>query len=224
AEYLSEVVEDEEELAMLRSSVEAILEGGRRLQNMIEKFLLLADIQQRQELPDRVQAIRLNELVQTTVTDYAGRAEEVGLTLLPSLSREDVVVLGDVHYLQSALKYLLDNALLYRRPDSARVWVSVETDENQDYMGIRVEDEGPGIPEEHLDRLRQPFEQVDRTSRTTPGAGLSLAVVHHIARLHGGYLQIESALGEGSAFTLWLPKPFNSARVGVVSGEGEVGG
>lgn len=221
AEYLAEVMEDEEELAMLRSSVEAILEGGHRLQSMIEKFLLLADIQQRQDLPDRVQLIRLNELVQTIVTSYTERAKEAGLTLLPTLSREDAVVLGDIQYLQGALKHLLDNALLYRRPDSARVWVAVETDETQDYVGLRVQDEGPGIPEEHLDRLRQPFEQVDRTSRTTPGAGLSLAVVHHIARLHGGYLQIESNVGEGSAFTLWLPRPLDSALAKISSKEQE---
>lgn len=207
AEYLAEVVEDKEDLNTFHTSVEAILEGGRRLQDLIEKFLLLADMQQRQELPDRAQYIQLGALLHPLVNHYKPLAEERGLELVLTNRIPKAVVLGDVQYLQSAIKHLLDNALLYKRPESKHVWLSLV--EQEGYIGVRVEDEGPGIPQKDLERLRKPFEQVDRTNRTTPGAGLSLALVHHIARLHGGQLQIESTVKKGSTFTLWLPKPLS---------------
>ena len=83
------------------------------------------------------------------------------------------------------------------------VWFSVEP--ASAYVGLRVRDEGRGIPPEMVERFATPFEQVDRDNRTEPGAGLSLSLIRHVAHLHGGTLEIESKYGQGSAFTLWLP-------------------
>jgi signal transduction histidine kinase len=58
---------------------------------------------------------------------------------------------------------------------------------------------------DQVKELAKPFEQPDRDSRTTSGAGISLALVRHVAGLHGGKLEIESQHGKGSSMTLWLP-------------------
>jgi len=68
-----------------------------------------------------------------------------------------------------------------------------------------VRDEGVGMTPEVVEQFARPFEQFDRDNRTQPGAGLSLALIYHIARLHGGNLEVQSELGVGSTFTLWLP-------------------
>jgi two-component system, OmpR family, phosphate regulon sensor histidine kinase PhoR len=72
---------------------------------------------------------------------------------------------------------------------------------------LGVTDTGPGIAPEHLPRLTERFYRVDRSrSRDTGGTGLGLAIVKHIAQRHGGSLQIDSVLGQGSSFTLTLPR------------------
>jgi two-component system, OmpR family, phosphate regulon sensor histidine kinase PhoR len=72
-------------------------------------------------------------------------------------------------------------------------------------IGISVSDTGPGIPREHVHRLTERFYRVNATqSRHKGGTGLGLAIVKHILNRHGGRLEISSARGEGSVFTVWL--------------------
>ena len=71
---------------------------------------------------------------------------------------------------------------------------------------MSVQDEGIGIPQEHLPRLFERFYRVDKArSRERGGTGLGLAIVKHIAQVHGGQVSVVSTLGEGSTFTLHLP-------------------
>jgi two-component system phosphate regulon sensor histidine kinase PhoR len=72
---------------------------------------------------------------------------------------------------------------------------------------IRVQDHGSGIERKHLDRIFERFYRVDKSrSRKLGGTGLGLAIVKHIVQAHGGRVSVESQIGEGSTFTLHLPK------------------
>jgi two-component system phosphate regulon sensor histidine kinase PhoR len=69
-----------------------------------------------------------------------------------------------------------------------------------------VNDTGPGVAAEHLPRLTERFYRVDRSrSRETGGTGLGLAIVKHVAQRHGGHIEVQSVLGEGSTFAIALP-------------------
>jgi two-component system phosphate regulon sensor histidine kinase PhoR len=71
---------------------------------------------------------------------------------------------------------------------------------------VRVRDQGPGIPAEHLPRLFERFYRVDKArSRKAGGTGLGLAIVKHIAQAHDGRVEVQSELGSGSTFSLHLP-------------------
>ena len=75
-----------------------------------------------------------------------------------------------------------------------------------DFLEIRVTDSGIGIPPEALEQLFRPFSQIDSgLARKFEGTGLGLAMVKLLAELHGGSVAVESAVGEGSCFTVWLP-------------------
>jgi two-component system phosphate regulon sensor histidine kinase PhoR len=72
---------------------------------------------------------------------------------------------------------------------------------------ISVQDYGIGIAQKHLPRLFERFYRVDKArSRNMGGTGLGLAIVKHIAQAHGGYVKVESKLGEGSRFSIHLPQ------------------
>ena len=73
-------------------------------------------------------------------------------------------------------------------------------------MTLSVSDTGIGISANDISRVVKPFEQIDnRFSRAHGGTGLGLPLVHGLVSLHGGRLDIESEVGKGSTFTIWLP-------------------
>jgi signal transduction histidine kinase len=81
---------------------------------------------------------------------------------------------------------------------------------------VRVEDTGPGIPAERLDAIFEPFVQVGRRGNARGGGtGLGLTISRRLARQMNGEISVESAIGTGSAFVLWLPvAPLASLRTG----------
>jgi two-component system, OmpR family, phosphate regulon sensor histidine kinase PhoR len=105
--------------------------------------------------------------------------------------------------LEQAVINLVDNAVKYS-PEGSRVEIALERP--GDELVIRVRDEGPGIPSEHLPRLFERFYRVDKArSRDLGGTGLGLAIVKHIAQVHGGRVSVESVVGRGSTFRIHLP-------------------
>lgn len=204
AELLAESPPGSVDIDTLRASTAAILEGGRRLQDMIEKFLLFANMQHRRELLDSVVHVDTLALLAEVAQHFNAAAKKSGLDFTLVSELENVFILAEPGYVRVALERLIENAIQYRRDKSTQIGLSVIAIEG--YLGLRVMDDGKGIPVGDLAALRSPFAQIDRENRVQPGAGLGLALVNNIARLHGGYLQIESEEGRGSTFTLWLPQ------------------
>src|SRR4029077_12766480 len=97
---------------------------------------------------------------------------------------------------------LASNAVRY----TTRGSVTVSLPTNGALVGVSVRDTGRGIAPEHIARIFDRFFLMDQSrSRALGGTGLGLAIARLLARLQGGQIAVESALGEGSTFTLWLP-------------------
>jgi two-component system, chemotaxis family, CheB/CheR fusion protein len=93
--------------------------------------------------------------------------------------------------------------------------VEVELDVNQQAVDFHVRDHGPGIPRDQLERIFDPFVRLDTsTSRARGGSGLGLAISRRFARLLGGDVIVESVVGEGSSFTLRLPRKSGDSTEG----------
>lgn len=124
---------------------------------------------------------------------------------------------GDSQYLTQMITNLVENAIKYTQGPERRVRVETGWDQSQDkaMAWVRVEDNGPGIPAEHLPHLFDRFYQVDKVrSRNheatqeegaSTGIGLGLSIVQWIAQAHGGEVTVESQVGKGSSFTIKIP-------------------
>jgi signal transduction histidine kinase len=203
AEYLLETIGQGVALEELRESAAAILDGGHRLQRLIEGFLLLAELQSYHLKPEDMRDMNAHSLWRSMVVEFQTQVTDSNLRATLAEQNRTAVISGNANLLQEALRRLMDNAIRYRRPESQQIRLSVKS--IQPYIGLSIADDGVGMSSEQLKELAKPFEQVDRDNRTAPGAGISLAVIRHIAILHGGKLEITSIPNKGSEFTLWLP-------------------
>jgi len=100
-----------------------------------------------------------------------------------------------------ALRELIDNAKRHT-PHGGRITIGAKT--QQQYVAITVQDNGDGIPPNHLPHIFETFWRAD-DAHTTPGLGLGLSITQRIIEKHGGYIEVESILGQGTTFTVWLP-------------------
>ncbi len=116
----------------------------------------------------------------------------------------DCTISGDRFQILSAVGNLVDNAIKYSE-DGGEVTISVKP--GDDEVIIEVVDHGIGIPVASLDRIFERFYRVDRArSRDTGGTGLGLSIVRHVVTNHGGEVNVRSREGEGSTFSLSLPR------------------
>jgi two-component system phosphate regulon sensor histidine kinase PhoR len=114
---------------------------------------------------------------------------------------------GDRDQLVQVFTNLIENAIKYGGAKPlVRLGLAKPDDRYPRMAGITVADNGGGIPREHLHRLTERFYRVNvKQSREKGGTGLGLAIVKHILTRHGGEIEIDSSLGAGSRFTVWLP-------------------
>jgi signal transduction histidine kinase len=135
--------------------------------------------------------------------------------VLSQLERDDRrIVVGfepalatvDVPKVERLVESLVVNADRHT-PRGTTTWVRVRPADHAGVAGVllEVEDDGPGIPEEQLAKVLEPFDQSPGTVAHAPGAGLGLSLVAQIARLHGGHVDVGRRPGGGAAFHVWLP-------------------
>ena len=115
-----------------------------------------------------------------------------------------VVVEGDSQRLSQVLTNFVDNAIKYGI-DKGVIEVTLKPSKLNKRVIISIEDNGPGIDEEHLNRIFERFYRIDKSrSRETGGTGLGLAIVKHILEAHDSKIDVKSQLGKGTKFTFAL--------------------
>lgn len=183
-------------------------EQAARMQRLIGDLLSLSKI----EISEHSQPkdiIKLAPLLGQVAMGMAPVFESQGAVLVMDASVDMPDIPGDADQLVQIFTNLLDNALKYGKAGGKiRLTASVSFDTRFPSGGvmISVSDEGAGIPREHIPRLTERFYRVDKgRSRTVGGTGLGLAIVKHVVNRHRGRLMIDSEVGQGTVFTVWLP-------------------
>jgi two-component system sensor histidine kinase SenX3 len=137
----------------------------------------------------------------------------VDITVMDAANRNIAVVtggttglhiFGNEEQVSAAVTNLIANAVTYSEADST---VLVSTKAGDDMVEISVVDQGIGIPNAELERIFERFYRIDPARhRSTGGTGLGLSIVKHVAATHGGDVRVWSLEGQGSTFTLALPR------------------
>jgi two-component system phosphate regulon sensor histidine kinase PhoR len=178
-------------------------EQADRMRRLVDDLLMLSRIEQHEHArPDA--AVDLGRVLRSVLDllqlKAASRSVRIELDLDPALPR----AVGDSDELTIVFQNLVDNAVKYARPGTA-VRIAARP-LGEDRVAVAVADEGDGIPAAHLPRLTERFYRVDAArSRQLGGTGLGLAIVKHVVNRHRGRLDIQSAPGKGSVFTVVLP-------------------
>ena len=206
AESLVEILEEDPEQA--RFFAEQLKNETERLAQLITDLLDLARLESEEGIPNPtpVDVRRVLMLVLSRLRP-AARQKNITLSWKRSRSADLYTVRGDETQLISMFTNLVDNAVKYTSPGGS---VEVAAESNESKVVVGVLDTGIGIPEEKLSRIFERFYRVDKArSKKTGGTGLGLSIVRHVAENHGGYVTVESVLGEGSTFTVCLPRDSN---------------
>ena len=198
-----------------RGFLDAILDGTGRMRRLVDDFLDVAMIES-----GRLELARAPATLRET-TDAATRvvgvvAAKKGVALDVSVLHGECSMQVDQPKLEQVLINLLGNAVEHS-PAGSRVELQVTAEDGN--AVFRVTDQGSGIPPEKLERLFEAFERAG--TRKTAGersVGLGLTIAKRIVEAHGGTIDVESRVGEGSVFTVTVPGN-GGERDGCASGE-----
>jgi len=187
-----------------KQALETMHDSAARTSRLATQLLSLGRLQH--SMGDATKAVNLIELVRQTVMDWAerdiARHHDLGLSTMPECP---VSIHGEPWMLREMIGNLIDNALRYT-PTGTEITVGLVC--RNEMATLSVEDNGPGVREDLLERLHHPFERGGR--QDTEGSGLGLAIVDSVARRHHASLELRSPAGEG----LWIGIHFPMQSVG----------
>jgi signal transduction histidine kinase len=207
-------------LHIIRGNLEGILDGvytpdGTHIANTLDETRLLSRLVDDLQTLSLAEAGRLDlvfepvelaELIADVRTSFSGQAENQGIDLVADLpeSAGFLRIDGDHERLQQVLGNLVANALRYTSPGGT---IRIGALPAADGAILTVEDTGAGIPAEDLPHIFDRFWKGDRSRTRLPGAGsgLGLAIAKQLVRAHGGTIEVRSAPGAGTRFTIRLP-------------------
>jgi len=180
---------------------ELIHESGGHLLELINDVLDMSKIEaERFEL--NLEVFDARDAVNAVLRLMRGQADRAGVQLRGLIPREPMEVSADRRALKQIALNLISNALKFT-PKGGSVTVTLGGDERD--LELIVADTGAGIAPEDLARLGRPYEQAGDTGMRIQGTGLGLSLVRAFAALHGGEMQLESTLGEGTTAIVRMP-------------------
>jgi two-component system OmpR family sensor kinase len=190
------------------STLRAIADETARMRRLVNDLLLLA------QADAGLKLYRLPVEVDTLLLEVYRQAQGLAQGVTVRLGAEDQAsVSGDADRLRQLLLNLVDNALKHAPAGSGEVTLTLRR--SGGWVQVGVEDNGAGIPPEDLPHIFERFYRADPSRSRPGGSGLGLAIAKWVAEAHGGRIEVESQVGRGSTFTVWLPELTPSPQPGL---------
>jgi len=191
-----------------REQLAVVRRNANHLLSLINDILDISRIEAgRAELSP--EEFSLDDLVREVVETLSPAASEKGLELLPEVP-EGITLFSDKRRMKQVLINLVSNAVKFTDQGSVKITARIPGDDN---LEVRVIDTGAGIKQEDMDRLFQPFQQVDISlTKKHEGTGLGLYLTKKLTDLLGGAISAKSEYGKGSEFTFTLPLQYREEQ------------
>ncbi|QDT10012.1 sensor histidine kinase [Planctomycetes bacterium K23_9] len=195
-------LEEDLEVEQQKEFCNVIVSEANRLGRLVDQLLTVGQMEAGSMVAVRNE-LEMLPMVQYSWDQMTATAEKKSQSLLTDFAAKLPTVFGDREKLQAALVNLVGNAVKYT-PDGGEIIVRCGHDD--EWIRVSVQDNGPGIPADEQSKV---FDKFYRGSNTVDlderGNGLGLAFTREVARMHGGDIDLESTIGEGSTFTMRLP-------------------
>ncbi|MBO5170060.1 MAG: HAMP domain-containing histidine kinase [Oscillospiraceae bacterium] len=182
-----------------RDCLDALEGQTRKLQSLIEALVKTSRLESGVIALHPVPA-NLLPVLESAIAQLAPKAAAKDISI--AMEALDAEAVFDPKWTEEAVYNLLDNAVKYSPPGGS---VTVSTSVYPMFSAIHIRDTGPGIPEEEQSRVFQRFYRGAK-HKDEEGVGIGLYLVRQIAQGQGGYVKVSSQMGEGSTFSLYLPR------------------
>ncbi len=178
--------------------------SGHRLMGTLKAILDLADLEATRS-KIKIQDIFIENFINDCLQHFSPTASEKGLYLITEYT-EGLYVKADEVLLQLILNNLIENAIKFTRKGGITVETDIDHSGNEHACVIRIKDTGIGIPDDQFEMIFHEFRQISEGyNRSYEGTGLGLTLALKMAEMLEGKITVESELGLGSIFSLWLP-------------------
>jgi two-component system sensor histidine kinase CreC len=174
-------------------------EAGR-IQDLVDRMLELSELETRQTLRSE-ETLTLGSLVKTVLESKNPILSRKGIHLMLEVD-ERVRITGDAFFLHQALSNLIQNSIDFSMPGD---WITISSRIEQGRLFLRVDDEGPGIPDHYREKVFDKFFSLQRPDTGKKSTGLGLNFVREVAGLHGGDIRLENLPEKGLRAVLSLP-------------------
>ena len=191
----------EEYESLVKSSKEEI----DRLSQLTKNLLFLAKMDYQKNLPER-KMVDLPDVIQSVIIKLKPKSEIKNVRINFKFPAKNLAVFGNEGMLWTLLFNLIDNAINYT-PPKGRVWVDIE--KSGRFAKITVKDTGVGIEGENLKKIFDRFHRIDSSRPKAKGFGLGLSIAKSIVDRHNGKIAVDSEIGKGSTFSIYLPLGFS---------------
>jgi signal transduction histidine kinase len=196
---------DEEISAESREFLQIISNESQRLSKMLTAFLSVSNLEQSDKKEMLKTPVKLDNVVHEVIEDLQEKAKNKRIRLVEQANSHLPPIAADKGLISRAVSHLIENAIKYS-PD--RTSVIISTLMESDALRVVVEDRGYGIPNGELDNIWQKFYRVAREGydKEEESTGLGLSFVKEAVEQHGGTVEVESEVGQGSRFSFTLPR------------------
>jgi signal transduction histidine kinase len=186
-----------------RQLLQAALNSCERLVRIVSDILDLSKAEAGR-LALRRKPLSISDVVRQAIDGVQQIGAQAGVMFIDNVPRDLPAVMADADRLTQAVINLLSNAVKFAPPNST---VTVDGHHDEAFVVLHVRDRGPGITPENIPRLFQRFQQLDGSgARRVGGTGLGLVITKAIVEQHGGTISVESTIGQGSTFSIALPR------------------
>lgn len=196
-------LEKERSTQEYQKSLEVINRQGMRMKYIVEEMLHFSRLERLDKIPDAAE-VNLSALFRDIAEEQ--KARNIRSIKINDNIEDNIIITGNSDMLAGLINNLISNAYRYGK-DNGNIMLSLE--QNDSEIVLSVQDDGIGINDDEKAKIFNRFYQANksRTSNNTElGVGLGLSIVSAVAKLHGGYMEVESKVNEGSTFIFKIPK------------------